>query len=154
MTMLSGRQTQIHQRRQASIDQYGTAPLNFLNAGDIAVDTNAGGNVIDFQREDKTSKHAPFDSIIVNNKSTSDINVYLNQIHDELNVIRAGTIIPITNRPGIHSVRISKRDASVTIAAGEVQVTVERSPLTQDEAIRREQQVSTPIKILKGLVGL
>jgi len=144
---------EIENKRDRQIDNAGTGPLNFLNTGDIAVDANAGGLVYDFRENSKTTRYYPFDTITINNNSTSGLNIYVNQRQDWQKVARAGTITKISDFPGVTSVRLSKRDGSVTIAAGEIETTVERAPLTIDEQTRREAKPSL-LKSIMRLVGV
>ena len=152
--MMLQSQKLIHKRRGRRIDQEGTAPLIFLNSGDIAVDTDAGGNIIDFEAEAKTIKYFPFDFLSINNTSSSDLNVYINQNIAWKKIIRANTVVNISDFSGIRSVRISKRDATVTITAGEVETTVMRQALSSDEQVRREATTSPLKSIVKRILGV
>ncbi|MBI2101666.1 hypothetical protein HYT53_03560 [Candidatus Woesearchaeota archaeon] len=143
---------ELRRERNERVDLEGTPPAAFINAGDIAVDTANGGLIIDFESESKTSKYTPMSAIIVNNNSSSDLNVYVNQNIDWLKIVRSQTVLPIRDFPGIRSVRISKRNSAVTITAGQVEVHVERPPLTDDE-FRRRQQKRGFISRMIGLIG-
>ena len=146
----------IEQPRKDTIDREGTAPLIFLNPGDIDVDASKGGNIIDFVAEGLTAKYIPFDLIQINNSSNSDLNIYINQNTNWQKLVRAGTIVKITDFKGIRSVRISKRDGAITIAAGEVETTVMRQSLTDDEYRRRQTSRSPLSKMFdrfKGFIG-
>lgn len=146
--------TEIKQKRNRRVDLESTPPAIFLNTDDIAVDTNGGGLVIDFTQQSKTEKMYPFSVIAVNNNSDSDLNVYVNQRTDWQKICRANTILTIKDFKGIRSVRISKRDATVTITAGQVEVNVERPALNEDERIRREVNTPGIIRIIKNKIGL
>lgn len=144
----------LKRKRDNRVDLEGTPPAIFLNTGDIAVDTNNGGWVIDFTEETKTRKLSPYSIISVNNKSGSDLNIYVNQRKDWQKTVRSGGETQrITDFPGIRSVRISKRNSSVTISAGEVEVNVERAPLTDDEFRRREHKQNFLSKFIKNKLG-
>jgi hypothetical protein len=75
MTTLSD----IMKNRKRRVDLEGLPPATFRNTGDINVDTDAGGWVIDFTLEPKTAVYAPYSRIVINNVSNSDLNVYVNQ---------------------------------------------------------------------------
>jgi len=154
MAILKGRQTNILQERQSQIDLYGSAPYSFQNSGDVAIDTNGGGNIIDFAEESTSTKDVPFDEITINNKSGSDLWVYPNQRQDWKRLIRAGTIVPLSEFKGIRSVRYSKEDSSVTIAQYEIQITVKRSPLTSNEQVRRQNAMPTLMKMIHNKLGI
>ena len=143
----------IKQRRDSRIDIAGTPPAIFLNAGDIAVDTNSGGWVIDFEEETKTRKFTPMGRIIINNTSGSGLNIYKNQRKNNQKVCRVNTEL-VLELKGIRSVRISKRDATKTIVAGEVEVNVERTPLTSDEHYRRENAQGYASRLIKKFLGV
>lgn len=145
---------EISRQRKLTIDREGTAPLSFLNTGDIAVDTSQGGNVIDFEAESLTSKYTPFDLVEINNTSTSGLNVYINQNLNWKKVVRAGTIMAIKDFKGVRSIRISKRDNTVTIAAGEVETSVMRQSLSDDEFRRRQITAPLPMKLLNKFLGV
>lgn len=136
------------------IDLYGTPPLSFINSGDITVDTNGGGWVIDFERETSTRKYIPFETMKITNKSDCAINVYPNQNRSFRYIIQKGQVIPLSDFKGIRSVRISKRDAGTTITAGQIEVVVERPALTDNEYRRREISEPMPIRLIKGVLGL
>lgn len=144
----------LKRKRNARVDQNGTPPANFLNTGDIAVDTNAGGWLIDFTQEEKTKLYYPYSILSVNNACSSDFNVYINQDTENPKICRANDVLKISDRPGIRSVRISKRNSSVTVLAGEVEVNVERPPLSDNEFRRRQQSQNPIIKLIKNRLGL
>ena len=139
-------------KRDKRVDMTGTPPAIFINSGDIAVDTSRGGWIIDFTEESTTRKYAPYDSISINNTSSSDLNVYINQKHQK--ICRANYQLNISEYPSIRSVRISKRDSSVTITAGQVEVNVERAPLNDNEYRRREQKKSPIVKAIMSRLGV
>lgn len=146
--------SEIERRRAERIDSEGTAPLIFLNSGDIAIDDDNGGNIIDFTTESLTIRSYPFDFIQINNSSSSDLNIYINQNVLWKKLVRAGTIVKITDFKGVRGIRISKRDGAVTIVAGEVETTVMRQSLSDDE-FRRRQISRHPIrKLISSLVGI
>lgn len=144
----------ILQTRNKRIDQQGTPPAIFLNTGDIAVDTDDGGWIINFEEESKTKKFYPFSSINVNNISGSDLNIFVNQRREWQKICRNNSVLRISEFPGVRSVRVSKRDATVTITAGDVEVNVEREALDDDEYRRREVRRTAPTKIISKLLGL
>lgn len=144
----------IRNKRSIRIDAEGTPPAIFLNTADIAVDANDGGWILDFENEAKTIRYYPFSRIVINNVSTSALNVYINQNRNWQKVVRASEILAIDDFKGIRGVRISKRDGAVTIAAGEVEVNVERIPLDDNEFRRREAAQSAPIRMLRNKLGL
>lgn len=143
----------LKRKRDNRIDLEGTPPAIFLNDGDIAVDTNGGGLVIDFQIESKTKMYSPHSVIRVNNNSSSDLNVYVNQNRAWQKLVRAQTALSIKDFPGIRSVRISKRDSGVTITAGQVEVNIEREPLDDDEFRRRELKKPLIRKLISKYLG-
>lgn len=144
----------IKSRRDRRIDLESTPPHIFLNTSDIAVDTAGGGWIIDFTEQAATRKLSPYSIISVNNTSSSDLNVFVNQRTDWQKICRANTVTLIQDFPGIKSVRISKRDASITIAAGEVEVNVERPALNDDEFRRREIQKPAIVRVIMNKLGL
>ena len=154
MGIFSARVRTIQRARNRKIDRAGTPPFTFLNAGDIAVDTDGGGDIVDFEVEAKTQRYAPMDELHINNNSTSDLNVYINQRMDWHMIVRAGTERNFIDYPGIRNVRISKRNAAVTITAGQVETMVLRQPLDSDEQVRREA-TRTPLKqIFNRIMGM
>lgn len=146
--------TIIKNQRDARIDAEGTPPAIFLNTGDIAVDTNDGGWVLDFEEQAKTRKYTPYSRITINNVSSSGLNIYINQNRAWQKVVRASEIVAIDDFKGIRGIRISKRDGAVTVAAGEVEVNVERSPMSDDEFRRRQMAEPAPLRMLKNKLGL
>lgn len=151
--MYKSRIKSIQRKRNQRIDQAGTAPLVFLNTADIAQDTNQAGWIIDFTEESKTERYSPFDFLSINNSSSEGLNLYINQRNEWQKIVRSGSILPISDYPGIRGVRIAKRGTG-TIAAGEVEVTVMRKPLTQDELVRREASASPFKGLVKKLLGV
>ena len=143
----------IQRGRERKIEQAGTAPFTFLNTGDIAADTNKGGWIIDFTAESKTRRYAPFDFLSINNSSTEDLNVFINQRDGWQKLVRAGTIVQISEFPGVRGLRISKRGTG-TIVAGEVEVMVMRLPLSQDELVRRDAAANPILRIARILLGV
>ena len=143
----------IQEERNARIDREGTPPAIFLNSADIAVDTNNGGWVLDFQKESKTQRYVPYEEITISNNSDSALNVYVNQHTNWQKVAFKGQVLKITDFPSVRSVRISKRDATVTISAGEVEVNVERAPLDADSASRRDRVGSPFQDRVRSIVG-
>lgn len=147
-------------RRNSRVDLEGTPPAIFINDGatgrpaNIAVDTNAGGTIIDFTQEASTILYYPYKKITINNLSDSDLNVYVNQRQAWKKIARAKSILTISENMGIRSVRISKRDAAVTIAAGEVEINVEQLPLNADEQTRRESKTPLIQRFLKNIIGV
>ena len=144
----------LKRKRDKRVDMTGTPPAIFINSGDIAVDTNGGGWIIDFTEESKTRKYAPFDTITINNTSSSDLNIYVNQKRAWQKLCRQNSQSAIIDFPSVRSIRISKRDSGVTISAGEIEVNVERAPLTDDEYRRREQNKNPIVKAILSRLGV
>ncbi len=140
-------------RRDRIVDEGGTGEFSFLNSGDIDIDTNSGGWLIDFSEESKTDSWYPFENIHINNTSASDVFVYLNQNHNLKKTVRAGMIQSFKDKGGLRTVRVSKSDAAVTVVAGEVEVTVYNDALNVDKAVRREQTMNPIKKIIGNLLG-
>lgn len=144
----------IKAKRNVRIDQEGTAPFSFLNSADIGEDsTNDGGLVIDFENESKTSKYYPYDFIQISNNSSVALNVYINQNREWKKRVPSGVIQVIDDFKGVRSVRIAKT-ASTTVNAGEVEVTVLKKPLSEDEKIRREQKANPVRAMVRHLLGV
>ena len=151
-------QQQIKKNRNSRVDLEGTPPAIFLNDGtagnpaNIPVDDNNGGWIIDFEQETKTARLTPYSIVTVNNNTSSDLNVFVNQRRQWQKIARAQTVLTIKDFPGIRSVRISKRDAGVTTTEGQVEVNVERAPLGDDEAVRREQRRPMLARALRNFI--
>lgn len=144
----------VQDKRNTRILKEGTAPFTFYNAGDIG-QQSAGGTpyIVDFTEEELSKRYYPYDFVSVNNASDEDLILLINGRANWKKVIRSGTIVTISDFKGVRSVTIFKVGTG-TVNADEVEVLVQRQPMTDDEYRRRQHKVSLMQTVRNFIAGV
>jgi hypothetical protein len=94
----------------------------------------------------------PLDSAQVTNlNDTAAVEVEYNGLYQD---VVPPNVVEGYSETGITGVRIRNLDASATIAAGDVRVTLEKTPFDADDAARADAERSAVSKVVENLTGL